>query len=62
MKKIIYDLGASRGENLPYYLLKSELVVAVDANTENCKFINRKFLLFKTKKALRICLLEGVYN
>ena len=43
MKKIIYDLGASRGENLPYYLLKSELVIAVEANTENCKFINKKF-------------------
>lgn len=43
MKKIIYDLGASRGENLPYYLLKSELVIAVEANTENCKFIEKKF-------------------
>ena len=43
MKKIIYDLGASRGENLPYYLLKSELVIAVEANYENCEFIKNKF-------------------
>lgn len=43
MKKIIYDLGASRGENLPYYLMKSELVVAVEANKESCNFIKKKF-------------------
>ena len=43
MKKIIYDLGASRGENLPYYLMKSELVIAVEANKESCDFIKKKF-------------------
>jgi hypothetical protein len=43
MKKIIYDLGASRGENLPYYLMKSELVIAVEANKECCDFIRKKF-------------------
>ena len=30
--KIIYDLGANVGDNLPYYLKKSDLVVAVEAN------------------------------
>jgi len=43
MKKIIYDLGASIGENLPYYLIKSELVIAVEANRESCNFIKKKF-------------------
>ena len=52
MKKIIYDLGASRGENLPYYLLKSELVIAVEANTENCKFIEKNFRNKLLKKNL----------
>ena len=51
MKKIIYDLGAARGENLPYYLMKSELVIAVEANKESCNFIKKNFkqkLLKKT--------------
>jgi FkbM family methyltransferase len=43
MKKIIYDFGASRGENIPYYLLKSDLVVAVEADPENYNFIKKKF-------------------
>lgn len=32
MKKIIYDFGANNGHNIPYYLLKSDLVVAVEAD------------------------------
>jgi len=31
MKKIIYDLGSGNGDNIPYYLLKSDLVIAVEA-------------------------------
>ncbi len=31
-KKIIYDLGANIGLNIPYYLLKADLTVAVEAN------------------------------
>ena len=42
MKKIIYDLGAARGENLPYYLMKSELVIAIEASKESCNFIKKK--------------------
>ncbi len=52
MKKIIYDLGASRGENLPYYLLKSELVIAVEANKESCDFMRKKFQNEITEKKL----------
>ena len=43
MKKIIYDFGACRGENIDYYLLKSNLVVAFEANPNNCKYIQEKF-------------------
>jgi FkbM family methyltransferase len=31
-KKIIYDLGANVGDNIPYYLKKGDLIVAVEAN------------------------------
>ena len=43
MKKIIYDLGASVGENLPYLLIKSDLVIAVEANKESCEKIKENF-------------------
>ncbi|MDB9739584.1 hypothetical protein OAB10_04730 [Candidatus Pelagibacter sp.] len=43
MKKIIYDLGAGKGENLEYYLNKSELVVAYEADKSNYIFIITKF-------------------
>jgi FkbM family methyltransferase len=39
--KIIYDLGANNGDDIPYYLLKADLVVAVEANpvlAESIKF------------------------
>ena len=37
MKRIIYDLGAAKGENIDYYLLKSDLVVCVEANPKTAK-------------------------
>tara|TARA_B100000029_G_scaffold123042_1_gene116605 strand:- start:1160 stop:1978 length:819 start_codon:yes stop_codon:yes gene_type:complete len=43
MKKIIYDLGSGNGENIPYYLLKSDLVVAVEAIPKFCEEITIKF-------------------
>lgn len=43
MKKIIYDLGANNGDNIEYYLLKSDLVIAVEANPKLCDFIRKKF-------------------
>jgi FkbM family methyltransferase len=30
--KIIYDLGANNGDDIPYYLIKADRVVAVEAN------------------------------
>ena len=43
MKKIIYDLGANNGDNIEYYLLKSDLIIAVEANPKLCDFIRKKF-------------------
>ena len=43
MKKIIYDLGSNNGDNIPYYLLKSDLVVAVEANLKLCEIIKKNF-------------------
>lgn len=34
MTRIIYDLGANCGQNIEYYLLKADRVVAVEANPE----------------------------
>jgi FkbM family methyltransferase len=31
-KRIIFDFGANNGDDIPYYLMKSEQVVAVEAN------------------------------
>jgi FkbM family methyltransferase len=42
-KKGVYDLGANNGDDIPYYLLKSDVVVAVEANPTLCELINVKF-------------------
>ena len=44
MKKIIYDFGANNGDDIPYYLLKSDVVVAVEANSALCQLIHERFL------------------
>lgn len=40
---IIYDLGANRGLNLPYYLSKAAKVIAVEANPELAEKIRHRF-------------------
>lgn len=42
-QKVVYDLGANTGDDIPYYLLKSDIVVAVEANPILCELINNKF-------------------
>jgi FkbM family methyltransferase len=42
-KLIIYDLGANNGDDIEYYLLKADVVVAVEANPFLCSQIRRKF-------------------
>lgn len=43
MARIIYDLGANNGDDIPYYLLKADLVVAVEANPELANEIRQRF-------------------
>ena len=43
MKKIIYDIGSNNGDDIPYYLLKSDLVIAIEANPKLCNLIEEKF-------------------
>ena len=31
-KKIIFDIGANRGQNIDYYLAKVDIVIAIEAN------------------------------
>jgi FkbM family methyltransferase len=43
MKKIIYDVGSNNGDDIPYYLLKGDIVVAIEANPVLCEAIKRRF-------------------
>ncbi len=43
MKKVIYDIGSNNGDDIPYYLLKSDLVVAIEANPLLCQGIKERF-------------------
>ena len=43
MKKIIYDVGSNNGDDIPYYLLKSDLVIAIEANPKLCDLIKERF-------------------
>lgn len=42
--KIIYDFGSNNGDDIPYYLKKSDLVIAVEANPVLCDQIRDRFL------------------
>lgn len=42
-KKIIYDFGANNGDDLPYYLKRSDLVIAVEADPKLCDLIRARF-------------------
>ena len=42
-KKIIYDLGSNNGDDIPYYLMRSDLVIAVEANPVLCDQIRNRF-------------------
>lgn len=43
MKKIIYDIGSNNGDDIPYYLKKADLVVAIEANPTMCDLIRMRF-------------------
>lgn len=60
-RKIIYDLGANNGDDIPYYLKKADLVVAVEANPALCRQIEERFSAAITEDRLRVesCVLAG---
>jgi FkbM family methyltransferase len=41
--KVIYDFGSNNGDDLPYYLKRSDLVIAVEANPTLCDQIRTRF-------------------
>lgn len=43
MRKVIYDFGANGGDDLPYYLVRADLVVAVEANPELVDAMRARF-------------------
>ena len=42
-EKVICDFGMNNGDNLPYYLLKAEKVVEVEANPKLCSLVEERF-------------------
>ncbi len=41
--KIVYDVGANNGDDVPYYLLKAHKVVAIEANPTLCELMRTRF-------------------
>ncbi len=58
MKKVIYDFGANNGDDITYYLLKSDLVIAVEANPVLCSEIKNRFKeqIFNGKLIVENCI------
>jgi len=42
-KKVIYDFGSNNGDDIPYYLKKGDMVIAVEANPVLCQNIENRF-------------------
>ena len=43
MKRIIYDFGANKGDDISYYLKRADLVVAVEADPDLCRMMQDSF-------------------
>lgn len=41
--KIIYDFGANNGDDIPYYLKKGDIIVAVEADPSLCQIMTERF-------------------
>jgi FkbM family methyltransferase len=42
-RKVIYDVGSNNGDDIPYYLMKGDIVVAIEANPALCEGIRKRF-------------------
>lgn len=64
MKKVIYDFGANNGDDIPYYLLKADVVVAVEANPKLCNAISNRFENYISDGRLFVenCVLAETYS
>jgi FkbM family methyltransferase len=58
--KVIYDFGANSGGNIPYYLKKADIVVAVEAIPSLCEKIEKRF--YAEIKSDRLVLKNCVLN
>lgn len=60
-KRIIYDFGANNGDDVPYYLKKADVVVAVEANPVLSRNIEERFSGEIQEGRLRVenCVLVG---
>lgn len=60
-QKVIYDFGANNGDDVPYYLKKADLVVAVEANPALCRTMEERFSAAIQEGRLRVenCVLVG---
>lgn len=54
-KTIIYDLGANKGDNIPYYLKKADKIVAVEANPLLADQIRARFRQSISDQRLTVC-------
>lgn len=60
-RRIIYDFGANNGSDIGYYLLKADLVVAIEANPVLCERMTEKFSaeIRQGKVAIENCVVSG---
>jgi len=60
-RTIIYDFGSNNGDDIPYYLLKADLVVAVEANPALAKHIESRFAreIHQGRLAVENCVLTA---
>ncbi len=43
VRRVIYDIGTNNGDDLPYYLLRADLVIAVESNPALAELITQRF-------------------
>lgn len=43
VKKLIFDFGANKGQNLDYFFSKADIVIAVEANNKICRDLRLKY-------------------
>jgi FkbM family methyltransferase len=54
MRKLIYDIGANTGSDIPYYIMQSDVVVAIEANPILCKEIREQYAEYVSDNRLTV--------